>query len=154
MQLDNIQDQLSQFDWYHSHVVEPRKVTIYVNYMNHNVLTAIPDKIGDKQTVLCFSSHVLAKADDYSFFPQVKKQEELGEQEDVTFDDLKELDYIISVAGIENTLHLFYEIHDSDDNVTQVASAFPLEAKAMAKLYDKYGFDVLYDYLEQDDEEF
>lgn len=64
-------------------------------------------------------------------------------------DDLRdELDRLERVCGANILGDIFFEIHDKKNAVTNLSAKFPEVAERLTKLYNEYGFDVLYEELE------
>lgn len=65
--------------------------------------------------------------------------------------DLEELEREIKVLTDIYELHVvynvFFEYHDKNDAVTNFSEQYPSARDKIEELYDKYGFDLLYDQL-------
>jgi hypothetical protein len=59
-----------------------------------------------------------------------------------------ELDRLEKICGTNTLSDIFFEIKDGKNAITNMSSRFPDVRKSMDKLYDTYGFDVLYEELE------
>lgn len=59
-----------------------------------------------------------------------------------------ELDRLERICGTNILGEIFFECHDKNNAVTNLSIKFPEVRRAMDKLYDQYGFDLLYDELE------
>lgn len=66
-----------------------------------------------------------------------------------TLDDLDfELDRLERLCGSKALQDIFYETHDGRNAVTNVSDKFPYVRSCMNKLYDTYGFDIVYEELD------
>lgn len=161
---------LSGFDWFHSIATDSYgRYVVYVQYMNQDVLSTIPDSCDGKQVLVHFVSSITSKPEQYSHpetlirraplivqvptaLQRVHKQVQ-EEKEECNDLDLSEIDSLMNgVIGKDALLNVFYEIHDQDDAVTSVSESFPEVRKKLESLYNTYGFDVLYDILEHDEQ--
>lgn len=65
----------------------------------------------------------------------------------------KELDRLEKICGSHTVQDIFYEVHDNNltngrDTVTNMSGRYPEVRKVLEKLYDQYGFDVIYEELD------
>lgn len=60
----------------------------------------------------------------------------------------KELDRLEKACGSYTLQDIFYEIQDGKNAVTNLSSRYPEVHLAMKKLFDEYGFDVIYEELD------
>lgn len=59
-----------------------------------------------------------------------------------------ELDRLEKICGTNILADVFFECHDQKNAVTNLSDKFPEIRHRVQKLYDEYGFDVLYEQLE------
>jgi hypothetical protein len=59
-----------------------------------------------------------------------------------------ELDSLERICGSNVLGEIFFETHDKHNAVTNSSSKYPEVRKRLEKLYDTYGFDLLYEQLE------
>ncbi len=59
-----------------------------------------------------------------------------------------ELDKLEKICGSYTLQDIFYEIQDGKNAVTNMSARYPEVRKGMEKLYDQYGFDVIYEELD------
>lgn len=146
--------------------------TLYVKYECHETIWDIPDKWDGKQLLVHFAASVQRKKEDFmvkpyaptcSYIPFPKEtppmtvsfkvyKEDTPEQEEALELSVSrltdELDRLERICGSNILGEIFFEIHDKHNAVTNLSVKFPEVRRAMEKLYDKYGFDLLYDELE------
>lgn len=149
---------LKGFDWFHSIGVDPYgRHVVYVQYMNIDTLTTVPDYCDGKQVLIHFAASLTSKADDFkvNVSPAKPQLETWIAPELPTGDlpvlDLSEIEDLLKTGPITKPalIDMFYEIHDGDDAVTFVSESFPKEREKLEALYNTYGFDVLHDLLEK-----
>jgi len=129
--------------WFHSMETDSNRIIVYVNYMSYEVLTSVPDNIDGKQVVCHFASAKLFTRDKFADTVNLVPEDE------VDINKLNsELTSLKLVCGEEILSHMFFEIHDNHDAVTQFSEKYPDVRKSMEKLYDEYGFDLIYESLE------
>jgi len=73
------------------------------------------------------------------------EEQDLAEELD---DKLFNLSKICNFNTLEN---IFFEIHDKNNAITNLSPKYPEVVKEMKKLYDQYGFDVLFDQFDDQD---
>ena len=59
-----------------------------------------------------------------------------------------ELDKLEKLCGTNTLQDIFYEIHDGPNSVTNLSSRYPIVRKSLDRLYDEYGFDVIYEEMD------
>lgn len=177
-------EQLSQMckgkDWFYDiSSDELGRVVVYVKFMNLEVLTTIPDMVGDKQIVVHFLSSLTANRDSFTnnLSSSTKPWSELKskmppEQQARVADAVKkeldiieealgpvsdeqsirhlqdELDHLEKQCGSYTLQDIFYEIQDGKNAVTNMSARYPEVRKGLEKLFDQYGFDVIYEELD------
>lgn len=145
---------LQSKDWFHS-VGEDQygRHVVYTKYMDLDVMNEVPDIWGDKRVLLYF-----APADAGYKNPLTNNGLlNLSSLSEEMIDDL-ELDKDVLIQELSrlkqdcgsNIVHdLFYEIHDGKNAITNLSSKFPELRKSVEKLYNEYGFDVIYQEIEE-----
>lgn len=67
----------------------------------------------------------------------------------INLDELiAELDRLERVCGSHGLQDIFYEVHDGKNAVTNLGSKYPDVKRDMHRLYDRYGFDIIYEELD------
>jgi hypothetical protein len=59
-----------------------------------------------------------------------------------------ELDRLEKLCGTHILQEIFYEVHDGPNKVTNMSARYPVVQQGVKKLYDKYGFDTIYEELD------
>lgn len=146
------------------------RLVVYVKYMCHETLHDIPDKVAGKQVLCHFAASKLARADQFTNqgdnipIPLVTPKALDITNEAELVDDIeelpssfleidssglcKELDRLEKVCGTNILQDIFYEIHDGKNAVTNLSARYPEVRASLDKLYDEYGFDVIYEELD------
>jgi hypothetical protein len=137
---------------------------MYVKFMNHETLHDIPDRVADRHVLVHFAASKTASATQFTNAPSnvldiTHQAEYLGQADEIEelpshlleddLDDLLvELDHLEKKCGSNILQDIFYEVHDKDRAVTNLSDRYPEVRGTMEKLYDKYGFDVIYEELD------
>lgn len=130
-------------DWFHSVGTDQYgRVVVYVKYMCDETLHDIPDRVDGKQVLVHFAGYLLATREVYTN-PNARKQEDA----DVLVSSVKSL---IGDLGREKVRDIFYEIHDGPNALTHLSDTHPYARDCLDKLYEEYGFDVLFDLLDNE----
>jgi hypothetical protein len=78
----------------------------------------------------------------------------MDDETNEVFEDLSqrrlenELTRLEKTCGSNTLQDIFYEIRDANNAVTNLSARYPDIRKALEKLYDQYGFDVIYENLD------
>lgn len=156
-------------DWFHSvgHDQYGRYV-VYTNFMCEESLHDIPDVVFGKQVLCHFAASKLATADQFKVAPPGRSTpapspvlELLPQEEEEDIEELdssfleadlselcRELDRLERQCGSNCLQDLFYEVHDGKNAVTNLGAKYPDVKAALQRLYDEYGFDVIYEELD------
>lgn len=71
------------------------------------------------------------------------------EDEDQSLRHLQsELEKLEKICGTHTLSEIFFEEHDADRAITNISARYPEVRKSIHKLYQTYGFDLLYEELE------
>lgn len=154
------------------------RYVVYVNFMCHETLHNIPDKVAGKQVLVHFAASKTATREQFtenqstpgltpSEFIQ-KAQEAQAQGIDVgvgqMLDELDvgsmnleelsvrhledELDSLEKICGSNCLQDIFYEIQDGRNAVTNNSIRYPDVRTRLEKLYLEYGFDLIYESLD------
>lgn len=152
-------------DWFsHVDIDHLQRFVIYVKFMNEETM-AIPDKCDGRRVVVTFAvsdpkvlkakygtPKTLGELHLGTYSPpfavsKVKEEEDFMEESDI--DDLIfELDRLEKLCGSKALQDIFYEVHDKKNAVTDVSGKYPYVRSCMDKLYNNFGFDVIYEELD------
>lgn len=152
------------------------RYVVYVNFMCHETLHNIPDKVAGKQVLVHFAASKTATRDQFTdnqspsaLTPSefIQKAHEAQAQgidtglisamdEDAleVFQDLSqrhledELDSLEKICGSNCLQDIFYEIQDGRNAVTNNSLRYPEVRTRLEKLYLEYGFDLIYESLD------
>jgi hypothetical protein len=166
-----LHDKYKDRDWFHS-VGEDQygRYVVYVKYMNHETLHDIPDFESGVQVLVHFAASKLATRDQFvdkpgSSLADIKSgtlppppvdhivdvvYEVAGpEDEEKSLRHLQtELDRLEKLCGSYTLNDIFYEIQDGKNAVTNMSARYPEVRTRLEKLYNQYGFDVIYEELD------
>ena len=171
-----LHDKYKDRDWFHSVGTDQYgRYVVYVKYMNHETLHDIPDSDGGVQILVHFAASKLATAEQFMNKPGQKStypdgtpcpydreidvsavvvepslDEVVGsEEEEKSIRHLQtELDRLEKQCGSYTLNDIFYEIQDGKNAVTNMSARYPEVRTRLEKLYDQYGFDVIYEELD------
>lgn len=155
-----LQAQFEGRPWFHSvGRDEYNRLVVYTNYMCHETLHDVPDRVDGIQVLTHFAASKSARADQFTNkntdnIPTIPapppSMEELDSEElELDVEDLiRDLDRLERKCGPNILMQIFFEIHDGKNAVTNLAPSFPEVHAGMKSLYDSYGFDPIYNELE------
>lgn len=149
------------YDWFYDVDSKQDKLIVYVTKMGMDVFKAVPDTINNKQVLIHYAGSKTAQLSDFvnsnipipltKSLPEIEELSEeyvVMEQEEDFQVLVEELLRLEKICGKNVLQSLFFEIHDGDDAITNLSDKFPVAYISMKKLYDKYGYDVLYDAIQ------
>jgi hypothetical protein len=159
-----LQEQFVGRPWFHSVGRDQfNRLVVYTNFMCHETLHDIPDRVDGIQVLVHFAASKLATREQFTNndrednlpIPLVTIPQPAIEIVDVTEfaeDDLSELtaelDALERLCGSNILQEIFYEIHDGVNAVTNLSPRFPDVHRRMKALYTDFGFDVIYEELD------
>src|SRR5678816_1186715 len=172
--LETLADLFKTRDWFDSVGTDPYgRLVVYVKYMCHETLHDIPDLVANRQVLVHFAASKTARADQFTNqpteehapFPLVTKIEDVTKEVELVDDDgivelpsnfleydvsdlCKEIDRLEKMCGSNCLQDIFYEVHDGRNAVTNLSSKYPEVRAALERLYNEYGFDVIYEELD------
>ena len=158
-------EKYSSYDWYDSVSLDKfGRYVVYVLTMNIDVMKAVQYDLEGKQVLIYFAGSKPENLKKYTteinfnrptFVPppvvavEVSKEEDETDAIEVDVEELiAELDRLEKVCGSHGLQDIFYEIHDGKNAVTNLGSKFPDVKRDMYRLYDRYGFDIIYEELD------
>lgn len=169
---DLLSNMFKDRDWFYDIGLDQYgRIVVYVKYMCQETLHDIPDKVADKQVLVHFAASKTATAEqftnqpDHEPFPLVNRIMDASNDaefvdkngvvelpssylENDVADLCRELDRLERVCGSNILQDIFYEIHDGKNAVTNLSAKYPEVKSKLVKLYDEYGFDVIYEELD------
>jgi hypothetical protein len=140
---------LADKDWFHSVGQDQNgRVIVYANYLNQDVMSAIPETLAGKQVLVHFTSHLKAKVEDFVNQPPlpslVEEMDRFFPEPEVKLEELlSEIDRLLLKCSFQNLQSVFFEIHDGKNAVSDVSAEYPEVRQAMERLYDQFGFDII-----------
>ena len=148
--------------WFYD--VSPEKYgrpTVYVHYIDKEQEELTPYFVGGHQVLVHFAASKFSRKEDFiqdatpkfgsSFSQNIGFQEnkDVNPPEELDIDYLiDELDRLERRCGANILESIFYEEHDGKNAVTNLSEKYPEVREAMRKLYDDYGFDLIFNELE------
>lgn len=145
-------------DWFYSVGIDNiGRYVVYVKYMNIKNTSNLPMFIDDKQVLVHFASNLTATRDQFvethNLSGNTMRENSSLQEELLDYDFNDE-----SIRAMENTLsvltkvcghdvleNIFYEIKDGKNAVTNDSEKYPEVRQELQKLFDIYGFDVLFE---------
>jgi len=140
----------SKFSWYDSVGLDRyNRYVVYVNLINKEVMETVRDSLNGKQVLIAYA-HSKPNALKNKYITSYDfSNYRCFDQEEPDLDFLScELDRLEKFCDNNILCEVFFEVHDRKNAVTNLSKKFPEVRKTMEKLYDIYGFDILYDELE------
>lgn len=125
---------------------------IYVKYHCNETIMSIPDYIDGVHILVHFAAS--KPVDKCKFVTQLKtnsvivNEQLFFEEFESQIDLLKltnELDSLKKICGAEVLETIFYESHDGKNAITNLSETYPLVRENIDHLYEKYGFDIIYE---------
>ena len=136
------------------------RLTVYTHYIDRDVESFIPPLTPEGRQVLChFTSDDTLKLETFvtvpvkfpilSQFLVTKTAKETVEDPETDLAYLTaQLDKLEKECGSEKLGHIFFEVHDQSNAVTDFSREFIDVRNSLEKLYNQFGFDVIYDELD------
>lgn len=157
-----LHSQFSDRDWFHSVGQDRNRLVIYVKYMCDETANDIPRQVDGVNVLVHFATSKDINPDLFAHKGFKSKTdplsiiEDLGENEEIEEvnaplnlrDLVDELDRLEKMCGSHIMQDIFYEVHDGSNAVTNLSSKFPDVRKGMDKLYQEYGFDLIYENMD------
>lgn len=141
-------------DWFHDVLPgDHDRIIVCVNRMDNEAHTLIPDFVNKHQVLVHYASYYSVEKDKFteklSSPAMASKPGFVDDVEDPDLDHLiKELDRLERICGSNILQDIFYEIHDGKNAVTNLSVKFPEVRSGLEKLFEVFGFDVIYDELD------
>lgn len=147
-------------EWFYDLGVDQfNRPVVYVRSMLSEVTSSIPDRINGVQVMVHYAPALLVKKDQFVTMettslsitdltkpaPQMIDDEEDNTPIEVL---VKELDRLERICGTNILCDVFFEEHDGENAVTNLSSKYPEVRESIHKLYETYGFDLIYEELE------
>ena len=133
-------------EWFHSvGTDEFGRHVVYINHITAESLNDVPDYVDGKQVVVHFAACLDLSRDKFVQTPQPYVQQSCDESAvDIAelVAELKKLEYFCGDNVLQD---IFFEVHDMNNKVTNYGDKYPSIYKSMIKLYNKYGFDLIYE---------
>ncbi len=132
------------------------RYVVYVNRMSLDVLNQVPDNCSDKQVLCHFVSSrfgkpavVPVRAPEIEIPVYVEEEEPSLPTIEVDLGALStELERLEKLCSSNILQDIFYEVHDGKNAVTNLSARYPQVRTAMERLYQTYGFDVIYEEMD------
>lgn len=147
--LSLLTDMFKSKDWFNDvGADELGRLVVYCNYMNAEVFSATPSKLGDRYVLIQFASAKKVEVKP-AIAPIIEAPPIVERPTDLNVPYLiRELDRLEKICGSNSLQDVFYEIHDGKNAVTNVSSRYPEVREGLEWLYQSYGFDVIYDEMD------
>lgn len=153
--LDSLRQSFQDKKWYYDVGLDDfNRPTVYVHFMNHEVLSAVPNRVGDYDVNVHYAAYKLVGRESYVQDLSAHNIKHMPDDTEPEIEEVdmaalvKELDRLERLCGSNILQDIFYETHDGPNAVTNLSMRFPDVREAVQKLYKVYGFDVIYDELD------
>ena len=162
--LDHLSKSFKGRDWFFDvGLDEFSRPVVYAHYMTGTVLTDVPSYVEDFQVQVHFAaakkadkSGYVASANHVPFSTPILLKAVVvaaPSKDDVELEiDIAyltgELDRLERICGTHILGELFFECHDKHNAVSNLSTKYPEVFQTIKRLYNEYGFDILYDELE------
>lgn len=149
--ISELQSLLQNYEWFNSIELDSfNRPVVYANYITAEVINSTPEVFNNKQVLLHFYDSKKSKED---FIAQINnnaetsnfvKNEEETPNAQLLSSELRKLKSLCSHNILQD---IFFEVHDKQHAVTNLSVKFPDIRRSIEKLYQEFGFDVIYDSL-------
>lgn len=151
--LDDLKKRLCQYHWFFDVGLDQfSRPVVYVHSMNIDIINKIYQVSSKDMPLIHFAGSLTCSR--FSYTKEIKKDLNSENKEDIINDDdnlsydlYNELSELKDICGGNILSDIFYEVHDGKNAITHLSTKFPDIRNSMEKLYDKYGFDIIYDLL-------
>lgn len=158
MKLDNVNELKAKFsekEWFDSVGYDNYGNTIvYTKYSCHETINDIPDYINGSHILVHFA--VSKPSIKCKFVTEIKARSVIVDEK-LSFEEFEsqidllkltnELDSLKNIYGTDVLESIFFEVHDGVNAITNISKDYTLVRESVDNLYNKYGFDVIYDQL-------
>jgi hypothetical protein len=125
---------------------------VYVHYMDADIFSFIPQTFNGKQIVIHFAANRKAVKDYWINTPNTTALAFVKVEEDSLEFLIDEIERLAMKADIDTLISIFEEVHDGPENaVTNLSGQYPEIRKRMEKLYDTFGYDIVWEELDEYD---
>ena len=146
--LNEISSYLSKYEWFYKvGLDEFKRPVVYVHFMNYEIINLINTTYGFNAPLIHFAGSLHNKVlleDKCDIKSSEDNDLENSEDSYYLYDEVSSLK---DICGGNILSDIFYEIHDGKNAITNLSNKFPDIRKSMENLYDKFGFDIIYDLL-------
>jgi hypothetical protein len=110
------------------------RIVVYVNQMSEDIFKQVPETLDNKNVLIHFAGYKNAT------------------REQFTNATLSIKDRLLLLQNFcDNSLpilqDIFFEEHDQNNAVSNLSSQFPIVREEMSKLFEEFGFDILFEEL-------
>jgi len=153
-----LKEKFQKNQWFHDVVLDRyNRPVVYVYELTREIDEAVPQTLGGRQVLVHWASSLIFKKEQFvsngteAAISLVKvKAEELPSSDlELDLSDLTlTLDSLEKICGSNILQDIFYEVHDGPNSVTNLSARHPEVREALNKLYDEFGFDIIYEELD------
>lgn len=156
--INSFSESLKQYPWFcNTDLDQFGRFVVYVDKMDLSFISSVPDKIDGKSILFHFTASRIANKDNYiiqgnnNFFTHYVPLEPV--EEEIDDPDLEflisELNRLKEICGKNILDDLFFETHDNKNAITNHSIKFPAIRESMNRLYNDYGFDLIFEELDK-----
>lgn len=164
--LTSLKQNLQHHSWFKDLSTDKHnKIVVFVDQMSTEINSIIPETFNDTQVLVHFTQqpkekycNIFNSVNELKDIQPIKLKkivsispEDISEPEvflDINFLKI-ELAGLISKYNTNIVTNIFYEFHDLENAVTDLSSLYPDVRATIDELYNTYGFDIIYEILNQ-----
>lgn len=159
--LHNFVSDLDRYDWFCDAEVDSLgRFIVYVSRMDIPFISRTANSIAGYHVLFHFDRsqpsgpaipeyEELIDEDIIEVYPFPSEDVDFLTAESIDIDKLTvELDRLEKLCGCNILQDIFYEVHDGKNAITNLSFKFPEVKDSLSRLYDEYGFDVIYNELD------
>lgn len=173
--IDQLIEEYSKFSWYDSVGLDKHgRYVVYVDLINTEVMNTVRRELDGKQVLIAYAHskpgtdlrsrymnlYDFTKpkpAPEYSPFDRPAEGLQKVSEADLEYlqNGEPDMDYLISeldrlekLCGSNTLQHIFYEVHDGKNAVTNLSKKFPDVRDGLDALYNVFGFDLIYEEID------
>lgn len=160
--IEQLSNLLSQYPWFKG--VEKDsfgRLVVYSDSFSSEVFSKVPENFENERVLLHFAASKSVNKDNY--ITDLRKNQEIFLEEPVCINTVAEpyvksssdeeeadqclnweLESLNNLFDYDILYHIFFEVHDGKNAITQLSNTYKDARLAMEDLYEIYGFDMLH----------
>lgn len=149
-QLQLLKNLFSNKDWFYDVGTDSfNRPVVYVKTMSSSIFSDIRNQYQDPNLLIYYSSYAQCNKERYvSVLSNSNSSSSSEEELDMNY-LIAETLYLKSLCKKQILQDIFFEVHDKENSVTNFSKDFPEVKSIVEELYNMYGYDLLYEKLEE-----